>query len=176
MNNLKKGVSLISLIITILVILILASIAIFSSLGTVEQSQIVKAEAEFKEVATFVRTISSLTESDLMELTLTNATKATPEQIQSFLVEGENTMFTSSDCATITGYNQERSDPNKCYHFVRGADIQNDTIPGMENLTSGNFNFTIPNKVENNYIINFYYGVIIGNIAPDRTLKEGSIR
>ena len=47
MRRLKKGVSLISLIITIVVIIVLATITIYNSLKTVEQSQQVKSEKEF---------------------------------------------------------------------------------------------------------------------------------
>ncbi|MBQ9313415.1 MAG: hypothetical protein IJ220_00175 [Clostridia bacterium] len=80
----KKGVSLITLVITIVVIIILASISIFSSLDTIEQSQDLKKEVEFENVCTFVRAISSRAEADLIELNLSSSTLATATQLSDF--------------------------------------------------------------------------------------------
>ena len=172
----NKGVSLISLIITIIVIIILASIAVFSSMDTIEQSQLVKNESEFENVCTFVRDISSRAEGGLIELTLTKDTLATANQIRSFVVpSGE---FNSEDQNKIYSLNESRKDtnPNLGYHYIKGKDIENDTIKGMEGFCSSTEGITLPKSVSNDYLINFTYGVIVAVISPTRNEISGKIR
>ena len=64
----KKGVSLISLIITIIVIIILATITIFNSLDTVDDSNIAVKEKEFEDVCTYVTNVSTKAMGDLINL------------------------------------------------------------------------------------------------------------
>jgi len=175
MNNMKKGVSLISLIITIVVIIILASIVIFSSLGTIDQSQMVKKETEFEDVCTYVRQISSRAEAGLISLNLTSETLVQSDKLSEFYApSGE---MTSEEQNRINSLNEARQgSPNYGYHYVKGRDIENDTIPGLEGLSSSEYNFTTPNKVENDYIINFTYGVVVAKVSPTKTLIRGTVK
>lgn len=172
----KKGVSLISLVITIIVIIILASITIFSSLNTVEQSQNVKREAEFEDVCTFVRQISSRVEAGLLDLNLTSDTFVTREKLSDFYApSGE---LTAEEQNRIYSLNEARkATPNLGYHLVRGKDIETDNIPGLKGIASSENSFTVPSKVENDYyIINFTYGTVVAKVAPNKTLIRGTVK
>ena len=171
----KKGVSLISLIITIVVIIILASIAIFSSLNTIDESQTVKRQAEFEEVCTFVRQISSRVEAGLYDLNLNSETLITAEKLKDFYApSGE---LSAEEQNRIHSLNEARKDnPNLGYHFVKGKDIENDVIPGLSGISSSEYNFTTPSRVDNDYIINFTYGTVVARITPNKTLIRGTVR
>lgn len=171
----KKGVSLISLIITIVVIIILASITIFSSLDTVEQSQQLKKETEFEEVTTFVRSISTKAEGGLITLNLTNDTVATVSQLSSFYSEGDETELSSEEIQRIEAINASSQNNKYKYHYIRGSQIENGIIPGLENINSSNYGVNFPKKVENDYLINFYYGVVVAKVSQVKTLVRGNV-
>ncbi|MBQ9313416.1 MAG: hypothetical protein IJ220_00180 [Clostridia bacterium] len=48
-------------------------------------------------------------------------------------------------------------------------------IPGLENISSLDKSFVTPNKVENDYIINFYTGTVVAKVAEDKTMVRGKI-
>ena len=169
----NKGVSLISLIVTIIVIIILASIAMFSATGSVEQSYDVKKQAEFEDVCTFVINVSSRAEAGLLDLNLTDATaEEAKAKINSFLVpSGE---LTSEEVDRVYAINISSKNNKYKYHYITGSQLENANIPGLENLIDDK-NITFPKQVSNDYIINFSNGVVIAKIAPNKTLVHGKI-
>lgn len=170
----KNGVSLISLIITIIVIIILAGISIFSSLDTVNQSQDVKLKTEFEDVYTFVNAISIRAKAGKIDLNLTNETLVRADQLKDFYSpSGE---FSAEEQNRVFSVNESKqNDPNKGYHYVEGIKIETDNIKGMENVHSIDKDITTPKRVKNNYIINFYEGVVIARISPNETMVRGTI-
>ena len=164
------------IIFSIIVIIILAAITYFSSLNTVDQAQLAKKKAEFKDVCTFVRQISTRAEAGMLDLDMTGAAKATDSQIATMSSDDANSEFTSSEAQKVQSYNNSGRNAKFNYYYVTGKQIMNDTIPGLEGLTSTADNFTIPNQVDNDYIINFYYGVVIAKVSPTVSLIEGAIR
>ena len=177
MNNMKKGITLISLIITIVVILILASITVFSSLNTIDESQELKKEVEFESVCTFVRSISSKAEADLIQLNLTSATLITDTtKLNEFLTSsGELSAEEIQKINTDNDRYRQENTPQYGYHYIEGKYIENDNIPGLENVSSIDRSLSTPNKVENNYIINFYTGTVIAKVSESNTLVRGKI-
>lgn len=169
MNVLKKGISLISLIITIVVIIILASITVYNSLDTVDDANLVKMEKEYNDVCTFVRSISTKLEADIIDVNLSENTLATDEEISKFEVQID---FTSGDALKIDGINKsikdDDEDPKYGYHYISGKDIVN----GIEGIDIS----SKLEKVENDYIINFYYGVVIAKVSPTKVNVSGTIR
>lgn len=170
MNN--NGISLISLIVTIVVIIILASITVFNSFDVLEDSYISKKEKEYNDVCSFVTSISVKAEADIIDLELTDSTLVTIDQIDEFYIYNVETDFTSGDTHKIISMNESINDeglePKYGYHYITGKQIENG-IPGI-NINSG------LEKVENNYIINFYYGVVIAKISETKTNVTGAIR
>ncbi len=171
----KKGVSLITLIVTIIVIIILAGIAVFSSLDTIEQSQEVKSEAEFEDVCTFVRSISTRVEAGLFSInSLSSATPDTVEEISLFRAEDDAEVAKALN--DIQGFNNSGRPARFMYYYVTGKQIENDNIPGLENLTNTEESFLVTNKVENNYLINFYYGTVIAKVSQTKTRISGQVK
>lgn len=173
MEILNKGISLISLIITIIVMIILTSLVVFGSLETIQDANLTRKRNEFAEVCTFVRGISTKAEADLIELNLTSGTLATPSQISDFYVDEVETDLSSSDAQKIEAINvsvrESGRNPKYGYHYITAKQIENSTIPGIE----ANSNME---KVQNDYIINFYYGVIITKISDTEVSVSGIIR
>ena len=170
----KKGITLISVVITIIATMILAGITIMSSLDTTNQSLDLRNEVEFDDVANYVRIINTRVEAGLLELNLKNTTLATDEEVELFYaVSGD---FTTEKGNKIKSINSSKfDDPNSGFHYVKGKDIQNDTIPGLEGISLKDKSFVSPNKVQNDYIINFYTGAVVGRISPKETRVKGNI-
>lgn len=170
MKNLKSnGISLISLIVTIVVIIILASITVFNSFDVIEDSHLSKMEKEYNDVCTFVTNISTKAQADIIDLNLTDATLATRNQIGEFYIYDLSTDFTSGDANKVFNINDtEGLDAKYGYHYITGNQIENG-IPGLEEDSR-------LDKVENNYLINFYYGVVIAKISETKTNVMGMIR
>lgn len=163
----KKGVSLISLIITIIVIIILASIAIYSSYSTADEAYEVKYGKEFNDVATFVNTVNAKSEARLITLSLTSDTVATSAQIDSFFTTGTDTEITSDDIAKIK-YKNSGTDYKYQYHYITANQIESG-VPGVpidSNL----------DELENDYLINFGYGVVIAKITDTKTKVSGAVK
>lgn len=168
----NKGVSLISLIVTIIVIIILASIAMYSATGSIEQSYDVKKQSEFEDVCTFVINVSSRAEAGLLDLNLTDDTVATVAQLNSvYSQDGELTAEEQNKIASINSSNKKNY---LKYHYITGSQLENANIPGLEDLVDDK-NITFPKQAANDYIINFYNGVVIAKIAPNKTLVHGKI-
>lgn len=168
----NKGVSLISLIVTIIVIIILASIAMFSATGSIEQSYDVKKQAEFEDVCTFVISVSSRAEAGLLDLNLTDATVATVSQLNSvYSPSGE---LTAEEQNKIASVNESSKKSKYKYHYITGSQLENASIPGLEDLIDDK-NITFPKQASNDYIINFQNGVVISKIAANKTLVHGKI-
>lgn len=169
----KKGISLISLIITIIVMIILTSLVVFSSLETIQDANLTKRRNEFTEVCTFVRNISTKAEADMIDLELSGDTLATAAQISDFFVHEVETDFSTEDASKIDAINESirtsGRNPKYGYHYITGKQIENDTIPGID--VTSNFE-----DLQNNYIINFYYGVIISKISDSEVNVSGAIR
>lgn len=165
----KKGVSLISLIITIVAIIILASITIFSSLSTVGEAQNVKMEKEFNDVCDFVRSISTKAEAGIIELNLSGDTLATEAQLATFYVDSSESEFTAEEQQKIFSINESVRNPNYGYHYITGNQIENG-IPGIEDVTP-----TLDGVV-NNYIINFYYGTVVAKVSNTKTCISGKVK
>lgn len=168
----NKGVSLITLIITIIVIIILSSIAVFNSLDTVDDANIVKKEKEYNDVCTFVRGISAKAEAGKFDLNLTKDTLATDDQINGFFIYGEDIDLTSGDTIKISQMNVSIRDdgvnPNYGYHYITGKQIENG-IAGVDASSK-------LENVKNDYIINFYYGVVIAKISDEKVNVTGVIK
>ena len=168
----KKGVSLISLIITIIVIIILATITIFNSLDTVDDSNIAVKEKEFEDVCAYVTNVSTKALGDLINLELTTETLATTNDIGKLFVYDKKTDFSSGDTHKIENMNflvtSGNRDPKYGYHFITGKEIENG-IDGDEVSSK-------LENVKNDYIINFYYGVVIAKISEDKVNVFGAIR
>lgn len=161
------------MIVTIIVIIILAGISIFNSLDTINQSQDVKSKTEFEDVYTFVNAVSIRAKAGKIDLNLRNDTLARADQLANFYSPSGD--FSAEEQNKIFSVNESmQNDPNKGYHFVKGRDIENDVIPGMENVRSIDKDLTTPNKVKNDYIINFYEGVVVARISPNETLVRGT--
>lgn len=174
----KKGVSLISLIITIVVIIILASFTYFSSLNTIDETILAKKQSELEDVYTFVREISAKAQAGLIDLNLTSATLADDSILNDFYVSGDGTQLTEDKKESIESFNdsiKEEDRPELGYHYITGRQIEFDTIPGLEGISTSNGGLITPNKVENDYIINFYYGTVIAKVSSDKTLVRGKI-
>lgn len=170
----KKGITLISLIITIISIMILAGITIFSSLETTDESLRLRNETEFDDICTYVRTINTKVEAGLIELDMPKTSLATDAEVESFCLSSGD--FTEAKCDRVKIINSTKfDDPNNGYHFVRGKDIQNDSIPGLIGIASKDKNFIVPSKVKNDYIINFSNGVVIGRASSYESLVRGTI-
>ena len=169
----KKGVSLISLIITIIVIIILASIAVYGSLETIQDANDVKMLNEYDNVCTYVEDVSARVAADLLSVNLTDSTLATEEQIMSFYIfDSEESEFTSEDAQKIKSINDSVKDsgrnPKFGYHYITGRQIEN----GIEGVD-------YPSNIEevnNDYLINFYYGVVIGKVSDTKTNVTGTIK
>ena len=169
----NKGISLISLIITIIVIIILASIAVYGSLGTIQDANNVKKLNEYNNVCTYVEDVSSRVAADLLSINLTESTLATEDQIMSFYIFDSNeSEFTSGDAQKIKSINDSVKDngrnPKFGYHYITGKQIEN----GINGIN-------YPSKLEginNDYLINFYYGVIIGKVSDTKTNVTGTIK
>lgn len=169
----KKGVSLISLIITIIVIIILASIAVYGSLETIQDANDVKRLNEYDSVCTYVEDVSARVAADLLSVNLTDSTLATEEQIMSFYIfDSEESEFTSEDAQKIKSINDSVKDsgrnPKFGYHYITGRQIEN----GIEGVD-------YPSNIEevnNDYLINFYYGVVIGKVSDTKTNVTGTIK
>ena len=166
----KSGVSLVSLIITIIVMIILASISIFSSMGTIDESQNLKAEAEYREVCNYITEISSKYSAGLITLDL-SGDKLAEEEIASFQIAGDDII--NGELDKIDGFNDRA--PKYGYYYVKGADLENQVVPKFTSNTSYK-EFSVPKKVENDYIINYYYGVVVAKISPTKTLISGTIK
>lgn len=168
----NRGVSLISLIITIVAVIILASVTIFNSLDTIDDAQIAKMQKEFNDVADFVRTVSSKAEADLIDLSLSYDTLATEAQLASFYVDDAESEFTAEAQNKIKALNDSVIESGKNakygYHFVTGKQIENG-ISGID------INSNLEG-VENNYIINFYYGTVVAKISPNQSIYVGTIK
>lgn len=163
----KKGVSLISLIITIVVIIILASIAIYSSYETADEAYEVKNGKEFMDVVTYTNSVNARLEAKLIKLTLSGDTVATDVQIDEFFTNGKDTEITSDDIIKIKDKNSG-TDPKYQYHYITGSQIENG-VPGVP-LDSG------LEGIENDYLINFGYGVVIAKITDTKTKVSGTIK
>lgn len=171
MNN--RGVSLISLIITIIVIIILASIAVYGSLDTIQDANNVKRLNEYNNVCTYIEDVSSRVAADLLSISITDSTLATEEQIMSFYIfDSDESEFTSGDAQKIKSINDSVRDsgrnPKFGYHYITGKQIEN-------GITGINY----PSKlddVKENYLVNFYYGVIIGKVSDTKTNVTGTIK
>ena len=162
----KKGISLISLIITIVVIIILASITIVNSLNTSEDAYIVKNQNEFNDVCVFVRNVSTRVEADLLSFEIPQEMLVTEEQLKEFIVEG-STELTSADIQKIKDVNSSAS-TKYGYYYITGDKIEN-------GITGLDFDSNITN-VDNNYIINFCYGVVIAKISENQVNVMGTIK
>lgn len=170
----KKGITLISLIITIISIMILAGITIFSSLETADESLKLRNEAEFDEVCNYVRTINARIEAGLIDLNMPRSSLATEDEIDSFCLPSGD--FIEKKCSRVKSINGIMlNDPNNGYHLVRGKDIQNDCIPGLVGIASKDKSFVTPNKVKNDYIINFSSAIVIGKISSNESKVMGEI-
>ncbi len=163
----KKGVSLISLIITIVAIIILASIAIYSSFGTADEAYIVKYTKEFNDVVTYVNSVNAKLEARLIKSNLSADTVATDTQIDEFYTTGTDTEITAEEIAKIkeknAGTNYKYS-----YHFITASQLENG-VPGI----SGDSNLE---GLKNDYLINFGYGVVIAKISDDLTKVSGNVK
>ena len=104
----NKGISLVTLIITIVVIIILTGITYFSSLNTVDQAQVAKKKAEFNNVCTFVRQISSRAEAGLIDIDMTGAEKASDSQIVAMVSDSDESEFTSVEAQKVQSFNNSR--------------------------------------------------------------------
>lgn len=166
LNN--KGISLITLVITITVMIILASITVFNSFDLIEDSQVTKLEKEYNDVCTFVTNISTKAVADIIDLSLTESTLASTEQISEFFEDtNENAIQIELMNQSITDPT-EGVDPKYGYHYITGSQIENG-IPGIEESSK-------LENVENDYIINFYYGVVVARISETKTNVMGAIR
>ena len=158
-----------TLIITVVVIIILASITIFNGLDTFKRAQEAKAENEFKDVCNFVRTLSGNLEAGLLDTTLTKDTLATDEQINSMYVDSEESQLTPEEVNIISNVNETAvSTPDRGYHYITAKQIEYG-IPGIDADSS-------LSNVGNDYIINFYYGVVISRVSEEKTLVSGIVR
>lgn len=170
MNN--KGVSLISLIITIIVMIILAGITVFNSLDTVDDAYLVKKEKEYNDVCTFVRDVSTKAEADMIKLSLTKDTLATEGQIGNVFIYGVETDLSSGDVHKMNDMNEairnDEVDAKYGYHYVTGKQIEYG-IPGVDVSSK-------LENVENDYIINFYYGVVVAKISDTQTNVTGAVK
>lgn len=172
----KKGISLISLIVTIIVIIILASITIYTSYSTIDEAGELKLTSELNDVANMVNEIRAKYEAGLLDINVTSATFVSSSQLANYLVEGEDTEFTAADKTAIENYNSTRtSNPKYGYHYITSSQINDDAIPGLENLES-RYNVSVPKDVTRAYIINFAYGTVISTVATDKTLVKGTIK
>lgn len=163
----KKGVSLISLIITIVAIIILASIAIYSSFGTADEAYLVKNTKEFNDVVTYVNSVNAKLEARLTKSNLSVDTVATDAQIDEFYTTGANTEITSEEISKIkdrnTGTNYKYS-----YHYVTASQIENG-VPGISEESN-------LEGIENDYLINFGYGVVIAKVSDTQTKVAGTVK
>lgn len=163
----KKGVSLISLIITIVAIIILASIAIYSSFSTADEAYLVKNTKEFNDVVTYVNSVNAKLEARIIKENLSGDTVATDAQIDEFYTTGANTEITSEEISKIkdrnTGTNYKYS-----YHYVTASQIENG-VPGISEESS-------LEGIKNDYLINFGYGVVIAKVSDDQTKVAGAVK
>ena len=170
LNN--KGVSIITLIITIVVIIILAAMTIFNSFDTVEDAHLTKTEKEYNDVSAFVINASTKVQAGLVDVSLTESTLVTRSQIEEFYIYDVDTNFTSGDTHKIINMNEsiidEGMDPKYGYHYFTGKQIEN----GLEQVgVKSNLD-----NVDNNYIINFYYGVVVAKVSDTKTNVTGAIK
>ena len=171
----KKGISLVSLIVAILVIIILASMTVFSVLDTIEQAQDVKKEKEFKDVVTYVRSISNKIQSRTIDVSLTESTLASAEQISSMYIENSDESELLADEVNIV---------NSVNTAIKSGDSSFGADHGCHYVTSSQIKYGIDgidetsnlDNVDNDYIINFYYGVVIARISSSKTLVDGIIK
>ena len=179
----KKGISLISLIITIIVMIILASITIFSSFNTVGESQDLKKKTEFNDVSTFVQEIGAKASAGLINLDLIEVASSTDStKIHIATTDEISELVPAEDQMNVSSANTSDRSANRKYYYVTGKEIQSGSILGVTIDSEGNSindiekSFTIPKKVENNYIINFYYGTVATKISDDITLIHGQVK
>lgn len=163
----KKGVSLISLIITIVAIIILASIAIYSSFSTADEAYLVKNTKEFNDVVTYVNSVNAKLEARLTKSNLSGDTVATDAQIDEFYTTGANTEITSEEISKIKDRNSD-TNYKYSYHYITASQIENGVpgIPEESNLEG----------LKNNYLINFGYGVVIAKVSDDQTKVAGTVK
>lgn len=163
----KKGVSLISLIITIVAIIILASIAIYSSFGTADEAYLVKNTKEFNDVVTYVNSVNAKLEARLIKSNLSVDTVATDAQIDEFYTTGANTEITSEEISKIKDRNAG-TNYKYSYHFITASQIENG-VPGISEESN-------LEEIENDYLINFGYGVVIAKVSDDQTKVAGTVK
>ena len=135
--------------------------------------------------------------ADLLSINLTDSTLATEEQIMSFYIFDSNeSEFTSGDAQKIKSINDSVKDngrnPKFGYHYITGKQIENGITGinkevGTEKILADTETiegraddpYTTVNKLDeinNDYLINFYYGVIIGKVSDTKTYVTGTIK
>lgn len=168
----NKGVSLISLVITVVVIIILAAVTVYNSLDTIDDANVAKMKKEYNDVCAYVTNVSAHANADMIDIEISNDMLASESQIASFYLSDSNTELTEADTDKIHATNEEIRENSKDakygYYYVTGNQIENG-IPGIEISSE-------LDGVTNNYIINFYYGVVIAKVSPTENVVTGVIK
>lgn len=142
----QKGVTLMSLVITIIVMVILLSVAGYYSIDSIKNSHIANREKEFVEVIEYVGVLK--TYLLLEEFLLEEDTVVTNERLYVY----EN-IIPGTQINKMLEVNLSALDPIYKYHFIDAEKLAD------KDFTNGKINVK---DAKNSYIINFYTGTVIG--------------
>ena len=85
-------------------------------------------------------------------------------------LDSEDSQFTTQDAVLVDSINTavKSNNPERGYHYITATQIEYgiDGIDEPSNLE----------KVKNNYIINFYYGIVIAKLSNTETRVSSSIK
>lgn len=142
----ENGVTIMNLVITIIIMIILISIAGYYSLDSIQNSYTANEKKELASVVEFASVLK--THLLLEEFALTEDTVVSQDTLYTY----EN-KIADSVINKILEVNLSTLDANYKFHYINAEKIADKTFSG------GKINVK---DVQNDYIINFYTGTVIG--------------
>lgn len=155
----EKGVTIMSLVVTIIVMVILLSVAGYYSIDSIKNSHIANEEKELAEVAEYVGVLKTYLLVE--EFSLSDATVVNQELLDTY-----NDVLSGTQINKILEVNLSTLDASYKYHYINAEKLADKSFSG------GRINVK---DAKNNYIINFYTGTIIG-LYDSRTDISGNVK
>ena len=155
----EKGITMMNLVVTIIVMVILISVAGFYSIDSIKNSYIANEKKELADVIEYVATLK--TQLLIDEFSLSDDTVIS----QTLLDKYEN-ILTANQINKILEVNISTLNANYKYHYIDSEKLADKAFSG------GKVNVK---DAKNNYIINFYTGTIIA-LYDSKSEISGSVK
>lgn len=155
----EKGVTLMTLVITIVIMVILISVAGFYSIDSIKNSYTANEEKEMADVVEYTTTLK--TYLLIEEFSLSEDTVLSIDELEAY----EN-ILTDTQINNIIEVNISTLDHNYKYHYIDAEKLKD------KDFSNGKINVK---DARNKYIINFYTGTIIG-LFEERSIVSGIVK